>query len=184
MNKTMIMIIFAIFAIILCSSSLGVGIYIYFATTIDKTPKSPKIFKRTHETDAGCCGGDGGQPHELICPEGSFVNEFYGGFGAYIDRIGVKCSNGNDLGTRGSDAKVDNIFSTQATKGFNKIQVKSGDNVDNLNFFSNNINFGSVGGKGGKGPHDLNCGNGKIMGLKLRSGDRIDRIQLVCGKEQ
>ena len=145
-------------------------------------PAALKIFKRSGESDSGCCGGESGEPHELFCPEGSFVKEFYGGSGAVIDRIGFKCSNGSDLGTRGGGGGAP--FSVMSDDGFNKIHVKSGSFVDNIKFFANDQEKGAYGGGGGSGPHDLNCPNGKIMGLKLRTGGLVDRIQVICGKEQ
>jgi hypothetical protein len=139
---------------------------------------SKYVFKRTNESNPNCCGGNGGGPHELICPEGSFVKEFYGASGSLIDRIGVKCSNNSDLGSHGG--KGGSPFSVVSDDGFNKLQVKSGALVDNIKFFANNVEKGARGGGGGD-PHELNC-DGKIMGLKVRSGDLLDRIGVVCGK--
>jgi hypothetical protein len=154
-------------------------------TSRTTTPQPPTqtIFRRSGESGSHCCGGNGGHPHELTCPEGSFVNQFYGGAGYYIDRIGVRCSNGQDFGTRGGSGG--DPFNVHSNSGFNKIHVRSGNAVDRLTFFdNNNSERGAVGGWGGDGPHNLNCGDGKIMGLKLRSGDLVDRIQVVCGREQ
>jgi hypothetical protein len=139
-----------------------------------------KVFRRAFESDPNCCGGGGGEPSELVCPDGTFVKEFYGGAGALIDRVGVKCSNGTDLGTRGGGGG--GPFSVVSDNGFNKIHVRSGALVDNIKFFTDNAEKGAFGGGGGEGPHDLNCGDGKIMGLKLRTGGLVDRIQVICGK--
>jgi hypothetical protein len=86
------------------------------------------------------------------------------------------------FGTHGGNGG--NTFSVSSNSGFTKINVRSGALVDRSTFFSDNTQKGEVGGGGGEGPHNLNCNDGKIMGLKIRSGDRLYRIQVVCGKDQ
>jgi hypothetical protein len=144
-------------------------------------PPPPKVFKRANETDPNCCGGGGGGAREMICPEGAYVKSFYGGAGTYVDRIGLRCSNGLNFGPFGGGGGAP--YDVSAESGFNKLGVKTGSLVDNIRFFSDNREIRSVGGGGG-GPNELNCGDGKIMGLKVRTGSLVDRIQAVCGKEQ
>lgn len=143
-------------------------------------PVAPKVFRETFTTASA--GGGGGAPSSLMCPQGSFVNEFYGGAGSLVDRIGVKCSNGSDLGTRGG--RGGGNFRVTSNTGFNKLQVRSGRLVDRINFFANNQQKGSAGGNGGGGPITMDCRDGKIMGLRVRTGGLVDNIQVVCGKEQ
>ncbi len=151
--------------------------------TKKKDTSSTNIFKRSIESDPNCCGGDGGAPYEVICPEGTFVNQFYGGASGVIDRIGIRCSDGKTLGPHGGGGGVP--FTIDSNSGFNKLKVKSGLLVDNITFVNTQgADIGVVGGGGGGGPIDLNCGDGKIMGLKLKAGGLLDRIQIVCGKEQ
>lgn len=138
------------------------------------------VFKYHSEPRPDCCGGGGGEYHKLLCPEGSFVNEFYGGAGAAVDRIGIKCSLGQDLGERGGGGG--GPFKSFSDVGFNKIHVKSGSMVDSIQFFAKNAPKERVGGGGGQGPHDLNCGDGLIMGINVRAGSMIDRIGVICGK--
>lgn len=202
MEQTTLIIIAIVFLLVCSSSSIGAFFMLSSETAapvqeaesntesktepkIEPTPvalPALKIFKRSGESDSGCCGGGGGEPHDLFCPEGSFVKEFYGGSGAVIDRIGIKCSDGSDLGTKGGGGG--GPFSVISDVGFNKLHVKSGSLVDNIKFFANDQEKGAYGGGGGGGPNDLNCPDGKIMGLKLRTGGLVDRIQVICGKDQ
>lgn len=139
--------------------------------------KNP-VFKRTNDT-ASAGGGGGGGPYDLICPEGSFVKEFYGKGGWELDRIGVKCSNGQDMGYRGGDGGGD--FSTgNRDNGFNKIEVKSGNIVNYIKFFSDNNEVSKTGDNDWR-PTVMGCDE-KIIGLKVKSGSKIDNIQAVCGE--
>jgi hypothetical protein len=74
------------------------------------------------------------------------------------------------------------------------MKVKSGNLVDSIEL--TNSNWGGeprIGGGGGGGPKNLRCtppnaqgieSDGKIMGIKVRTGSLLDQIQLVCGLEQ
>jgi hypothetical protein len=43
-------------------------------------------------SDIGAYGGEGGGPFRRICPAGQAIVGFHGGSGAYVDRLGLYCS--------------------------------------------------------------------------------------------
>jgi hypothetical protein len=139
-----------------------------------------KIFKRTNETDSS--GSNTGTSREIVCDEGSYVSEIFGRTGAWFDKIGIKCSNNKTLDSYGGDGGTP--FSLVSDSGFNKITVNSGDVVNNIKFFVNNVEKASYGNGGGKDTKDLSCDDGKIMGLKLNTDTYVNKIQVVCGKDQ
>lgn len=144
-----------------------------------------KTFKQSHETTADCCGGNGGGPHELICPSGSFVTDFHGNASWVVNNLGLKCSDDKKThwGAMGGNGFGGTSFSVSSASGFRRLGVRTGSQVDKIQFYDdNNALKLAVGGDGGK-PYDLDCGkDAKIVGLKLRTGAMVDRIQLVCGK--
>jgi hypothetical protein len=137
-----------------------------------------KTFIRISETDIK--GGGGGTAYDLVCPPGSYVTNFYGKSGSVVDRIGIKCSDGRDIGSYGGGGGSD--FSSTSSNGFDRLSVRTGGVVDQVQFWNKNINYGIRGGWGGTF-YDLKCDKGKIMGLKLRSGSVVDAIGVVCGDE-
>jgi len=187
-QKMMIMLIIGVCCCILISIGGGVGIY--FATKKEETTKEEKksgtpaatlVFKKSLETNK--YGGQGGNPGVLLCPQGAFINEVYGRSAQFvIDSIGIKCSDGKTLEPLGGSGGVP--FSITSKDGFNKMNVKTGALVDNIELYSKNTKIGSAGGPGGEGPHLLDCNDGKLMGLNLRSGGLVDNIGVICGKEQ
>jgi len=159
------------------------------------TTPTPKVFKRTGTTTPGA-GGWGGNDYELVCPEGHFVKKFHGAYGSrvdtqwgpsgeLIDRIGITCSNNVDLGTRGRGGGT-NPINVESTTGFGKLDVKSGAFLDNITFYPFNSSTGtSVGGTWGDPQPSLSCGTGeKIMGIFGKADQYVDRINIICGKEQ
>ncbi len=162
---------------------------------IPTTTPTPKVFKRTATTTPGA-GGWGGNDYELVCPEGHFVKKFHGAYGSrvdtqwgpsgeLIDRIGITCSNNVDLGTRGRGDGT-NPINVESTTGFGKLDVKSGAFLDNITFYPFNSSTGtSVGGTWGDLQPSLSCGTGeKIMGISGKADQYVDRINIICGKEQ
>ena len=205
-QKMMIMLIIGVCVCVCISISIGVGIYFSTKTTTSEseeieeddtdtpaagtpaagtpaagTPAATLLFKKSLETNK--YGGQGGGPGVLLCPQGAFINEVYGGSGYVIDRIGIKCSDGKILNPLGGSGG--RPFSIKSQNGFNKMNVKTGDLVDNIELYFNNEKIGSAGGAGGVGgPHLLDCNDGKLMGLNLRSAALVDNIGVICGKEQ
>ena len=165
------------------------------------TTPTPKVFKRTGTTTPGAGGPGGTSNFELVCPEGSYVNKFTtlwgstlpygtGRTGELIDKIGVTCSNNTTLlpqggygGGTGTGAYTTNV---ESTTGFDKLGVKSGTFLDSITYYPFNNSTGTfVGGSWGDGPTYLSCGTGeKIMGVSVNAGQYVDRINIICGKEQ
>jgi hypothetical protein len=77
-------------------------------------------------------------------------------------------------------------YEFNAQNGFNKLNVAAGRKfVDNIQFYSGGNPVGNVGGGpgssgGGGGGGDLDCGGGKIMGIKGASGVYVDRLGVIC----
>jgi hypothetical protein len=140
--------------------------------------KQVRVFKKVSETQQA--GGNGGGQGQLVCAEGSHVNEIFGAAGGYVTRLGIKCTDGKYYGPLGGGG--DNAFQVTSPDGFNKLEAKSGWYVDNLKFFANNQPIRQVGGGGGGPPQSLDCGDGKIMGFNLRTGALVDKVGAICGK--
>lgn len=165
------------------------------------TTPTPKVFKRTGTTTPGAGGSFADNNFDLVCPEGSYVNQFttlwgstintkWGQSGELIDKIGIRCSDntirtpqGGFGGGVGTAAYTTNV---ESTTGFGKLDVKSGSFLDSITFYPFNNSTGtSVGGTWGDPQPSLSCGTGeKIMGVSVNAGQYTNRINIICGKEQ
>jgi hypothetical protein len=132
----------------------------------------------------GDFGGSGGGGFEAVCDNGSYITQFSGRSGSWIDRISGMCSNGKSFGPYGGMGGGPYEF--KAEDGFNKLNVAASKRfVDNIQFYSGGNPMGNVGGGsgssgGGIGGGDLDCGGGKIMGIKGGSGVYVDRLGVIC----
>ena len=172
-------VIIVIVGLILVSISVSVGLY--FATSEPEanittstpvtTQPPPKVWTKTQTIDK--VGGKGG-PYKIdqIC-EDSYVDGINVKYDAYVDSVGIKCSDGkvfeNQGGKGGKLGKID------YEGGFTNIEVKSANYVDKI---------GTMGGNGGTSKI-LKCGpDEKIMGIYGQHGSWVDSLGVYCGKLQ
>jgi len=132
-----------------------------------------------------CCGGDFGEYHELKCPNGGFVNEFFGDFvptseqdrnsnqGNRFQSLGIRCSNGGTIGPYPRLFAGPGRFSVRNDAGFYALYVESRNVVEYIEFWSRNR--GRTGKAGTRiNPwniewnHHLDCPRGLIVGLRVR----------------
>jgi hypothetical protein len=107
-------------------------------------------------------GSNIGLPFKLVCPPGSYVTDFYGGASEYIDSIGIKCSNGEDLGSYGGNGGT--YFESKSKYGFNKIKIQTNSEyVNGLKFYNQSV-INNVGNLSSSNQKDLCCAN-KIVGI-------------------
>lgn len=125
-------------------------------------------------------GGDGGNAFEFRCPQG-FVQEFHVRSGSLLDSIGGKCSENTSFGPYGSTGGAP--YYIRSKIGFGKADVRSGSMIDKVVLYDAQGKMaGSFGGEGGA-PSTLSCGyGGRIMGIKGRSGQYVDKLGFICGK--
>jgi hypothetical protein len=118
-------------------------------------------------------GGQGGAANPTkACPANTYANTFYGTANSnYVTSVGMKCSDGSDLGAVGNAADGQSFtFSSQT--GWGSVPVHSGDYLDNLNGY---------GGPGGIAAN-LGCPSGQVVnGYNSRSGDWVDNLGVTCG---
>jgi hypothetical protein len=129
---------------------------------------------------AECCGGQGGTPEDLKCPNGTYVTSFYGKAGTYLDSIGFTCSDNSSVTPRGGSGGAEYQRASIFNSGFQGIDVKSGTLIDSISPVTANTPLPKVGGNGGDGPYQLRCPTGQVKGLKLRYGNLIDNLKLIC----
>jgi len=123
----------------------------------------------------GSYGGYNGGYFEFTCDDDgkSYINKMTINAGSRIDGLNVTCTNGKTKKVGGNGGKPYNI---QDSNGYNKIIVRSGDEIDSLK-----IGNDSYGGNGGGGPYTLGCTTGnKITGIYGRSGARLDNLGIMC----
>ena len=149
--------------------------------------------------------GERGGPVEsdLVCNPGSFVTEVYGGNTEFLDILGVKCSNDEDLGKVGGNPnRGTNPYSLKSDLGFTKLQASRPNGeygLRHLSMFNDGIKILDnpdepnrlIGYNMGQPYFTMDCknpenggANGKIVGFKLGHGDAIESIQLVCEKRE
>ena len=123
--------------------------------------------------DTNAYGGNGGSAFRTSCPPGSYIKSLKASSGGkYVDNISGECSDGSFIKMLGTDLKGDGTSYT--TYGpFNKINVRTGEYVDNI--------FGIVGGPGGIS-NTIQCNDdSSLVGLYGQSGSIIDKIGGICG---
>lgn len=148
------------------------------------TPPPPPRLQRGQTL--GDAGGPGGGGFEFVCGDGSYVTQFNGRSGAWMDRIGGRCSNGQSFGPYGGAGG--GPFEVNSGGGFSKLGVYANRRfVDNVQFFNGGNRLGAQGGGagssgGGAAVHNFDCGGGKIIGIRGASGAYVDRIGVICGR--
>lgn len=130
-------------------------------------------------TSVGPVGGSGGSPVPARTCSSGYVTEIYGGAGQFVDRVGMKCSNGQDLGTMGGGGGA--AYSFKNPRGFSGMDTRSGGAVDAIKpLDTNGQSLGEAGGNGGN-PGSLRCPQGqRIVGFAGRSGAYTDALQVSC----
>jgi hypothetical protein len=183
-------IVVIIIILVLISISVGAGIFLSGGDKKEKQKQEEeeqeereKIFKQQSVSDY--FGVEAGEPRrDMICPEGSYVTEFYGGSGSIVDSVGVKCSDGTTFnkigGTGGGDYKI------ESPEGFTKLKSRAaGNSISHLALFSNSTQKGDIIGRRQSGKDsNIECPSGqKIKGFKEPySGTYFTRAKVVCGK--
>lgn len=111
---------------------------------------------------------------ERQCPDGAYINEFYGRAGGMLDQICAKCSDGTDLGC-GYPTNGGNPFRVPSLLGWNQVYGGSGADVDS---------FLGQGGGGGRRV-ELTCPTGtRVVGYGgsfNQSGRFTQGLYMKCG---
>jgi hypothetical protein len=140
-----------------------------------------KVLKVSGESSIA--GGKGGLSRNMTCNSGSYVKEIFGTSDKVINSIGIKCSDGITQGPFGG--KTGKSFSVKSNSGFGGLKVNASQYVNNLTFINTvGKELSKIGGAnaGGKSSAQT-CPGGKMMGLKVKTGNFVDSIQTVCGQE-
>lgn len=188
-RKTIVLIIAVIFCS--CISSILFSVFggggLYFWKKKIKRPKAPEYkelettpksksaeletaSKSKSPTKKTNYGGSGGNYFEKICPGTSYITELYGGSGAILDSISVKCSDGTNLGGVGGNGG-----------NYYKLSVSPGDNIDT---YYNQVVEGIKVGSQSTGMTTSKIGasdcSGNIVGIWGASGGLIDSLGVIC----
>ncbi len=131
----------------------------------------------------------GGQPvAPRVCTTG-YVTDIYGRSGDVIDNLGMKCSDGTDLGTIGGAGG--NPFAIRNADGFSTINVLPGNTMLNRNSYAYTLHqIAAIADddttiRTGNNPAPgqiLTCPSGqKIVGFAGRSRQYVDSLTVLCG---
>ena len=128
-------------------------------------------------------GTNYGLHFKSVCPPGSYVTEFYGANGSIIDNIGIKCSNGKDLGSYGGNGG--SYFQSKSPDGFSKIKIeKTSDTIKSLQFYNNQGSVNTAGTFSSNTANQKNlCCPNKIVGIYGNRDSYVRQLGIVCGDE-
>lgn len=188
------------------SISFAVAAVVSSSLYCSRAPGGPDVGRAMTMTKM--VGGKGGEKIQPRYCESGFVTEIYGTVDAVewekgqssvvITSLGMRCSDGRDLGAMGTakgkpfsiknDEKV--AGEVNGDQGFTYIYVKYGTLIDSINASVNEQadtrirSLGSAGGTGGHNSENLEGGsNRKLIGYAGRAGGAVDALQLIFSKE-
>lgn len=102
-----------------------------------------------------------------------------------MDAVGIRCSDGTDIRPMGGSGGTANIVGwSSQLKGFDKIQIKSGDYIDSIQL--QDVDRTSVlsrkfGGNGGSTTQYLTCPNGaRLSGLSGNFDQSLRYLEATC----
>jgi hypothetical protein len=115
---------------------------------------------------------------DLTCPNGTYLTDIYGRHDHFINRVGIKCSDGTTLSEVGG-IKEGAEFQVSCADGIHEIKLKAGPFVNQLGTHCSNQLL-EVGTPGGHINSEINCGNQTLYGIYGRAGDHVNSIGVKC----
>jgi len=127
-----------------------------------------------------------GTPVKMMCANGSYVTSVYGNSNTFIDKIGLKCSDGSTVGPFGIDGGTP--YNISNSDGFGKIELEHGKwNVSAMDLFDKNNKL--IGKKVGQHYSDgkirpSTCPENEILvGIHGDYADHYKRVGIICRKK-